>query len=707
MTSQVETQVLIPGERVDRRGRAQPRGQIRRIAVIKPDHIGDLLIASRAFRLLRHFFPRARLELICGPWNVELARQLGLFDDVHGVNLFHEVSGQQQDLSVARAMWRAGIGALENLKLGAFDIAIDMRHDRDSRALLLSIDASVYAGYGSIPEFPFLDILLPTHSSDGRAGESREIYLVGQNFHRIAAAMDPAGPRTRGSGMVMAERNAIELDLFVKGAKSPAACGTFAQDLRELSVAIRHLRLSPVGDEARIHSWSPRSLTPRDPDVVLLAGWAALEDWGVWGEGSLSRVRIALPPPRGETHVRLALSLLGHVNPHNQLVECTAHAAGVGGNVIFRYPRNEGELVIEVPRFETAVKLACEPFRLAPGSYKGMLRIYLPMAVAPGMSLTMTLRGLYSAAALMTRAAGGPILRPGLCDIPFDCEVETGDEPLSLEVYFPDAAAWQATRIEMLSIECVKPMKLNGPIAHMEQHASMLALRVAMEFSDVAPFGPDDIPARLTTRRIAAGLGPGSRSDLDELLERIASWQQEGACVVGIALGCNTDIRKWPMHYFIELARPLVAMPGVKLLFIGSPDDRAEADEACRILGLEPLLHSACGKTKLHELGCLLQPLDLFIGSNTGTTHFAGRLGVRTVGIYAGTNHPREWGPIGENASWITRDEKCAPCSLTDLKDCRFGHVCMRNLLPDDVLPVVLPEVQRTLSERALVPVPA
>ncbi len=97
-----------------------------------------------------------------------------------------------------------------------------------------------------------------------------------------------------------------------------------------------------------------------------------------------------------------------------------------------------------------------------------------------------------------------------------------------------------------------------------------------------------------------------------------------------------------------------------------------------------------------------MQGFDLFIASNTGSGHYAGRMGVRTIGIYSGTNHPREWGPVGENTSWIYRDEPCAVCSLSLLEDCRFGHVCLRNLVPEDVLPMVLPEVLAVLSRRAL-----
>ena len=58
--------------------------------------------------------------------------------------------------------------------------------------------------------------------------------------------------------------------------------------------------------------------------------------------------------------------------------------------------------------------------------------------------------------------------------------------------------------------------------------------------------------------------------------------------------------------------------------------------------------------------------------------------------------------PVGDNVSWIYRDEDCAPCFLSDMKDCHYGHVCLRNLLPADVLTIAAPEALAVLSRRQL-----
>ena len=181
--------------------------------------------------------------------------------------------------------------------------------------------------------------------------------------------------------------------------------------------------------------------------------------------------------------------------------------------------------------------------------------------------------------------------------------------------------------------------------------------------------------------------------ELLAILGRLDQWRSEGFVLVGIAMGRNSRIRKWPAHYFVELGRFLIELHEVKLVFIGAESDQEEAQAACDRLGLAGSEHDLCGKTKLHELGPLLKRLDIFIGNNSGTTHFAGKVGVRTVGVYAGTNHPLEWGPIGKNVSWIYRDEACAPCHLVNLADCRNGHVCLTRIHPSDVLALLEPEL--------------
>jgi len=90
--------------------------------------------------------------------------------------------------------------------------------------------------------------------------------------------------------------------------------------------------------------------------------------------------------------------------------------------------------------------------------------------------------------------------------------------------------------------------------------------------------------------------------------------------------------------------------------------------------------------------------MDVYVGYDTGTTHYAGKIGIRTIGIFAAVHSPREWGPVGRNASWVTHHTQCSPCHLGKLDGCRYGHACMLELLPSECWTVIskaLDEVSR------------
>src|SRR5205814_6342622 len=105
-------------------------GRGRRLLVLKLDHYGDLLIGLPALKRLRGAFPRDHITLVCGSWNAGLARRLGVADEVHAYDFFPENAASWtgepfEDLKRFREACR-----------GAFDVAIDLRVNEDTRFLL-------------------------------------------------------------------------------------------------------------------------------------------------------------------------------------------------------------------------------------------------------------------------------------------------------------------------------------------------------------------------------------------------------------------------------------------------------------------------------------------------------------------------------------------------------------------------------------------
>jgi ADP-heptose:LPS heptosyltransferase len=182
-----------------------------RILLLKLDHIGDMVLAMRAMLRIRKAWTDAHITLVCGPWNVELARQLGLFDRIIAYRFFPEASPDAQAAVTDRH------SAFAALDLGEpFDLAIDMRYDQDTRPLLEAIDARFRAGYSARNLKAALNLELPTTEQASRGdrpllpihAETRLIMLASavvevfgrqqmHPIHGMAAVADAELPRGR------------------------------------------------------------------------------------------------------------------------------------------------------------------------------------------------------------------------------------------------------------------------------------------------------------------------------------------------------------------------------------------------------------------------------------------------------------------------------------------------------------------------------
>lgn len=125
----------------------------RRILVLKLDHLGDFIIGMPAMQALRRAFADDHITLICGSWNLAVAKGSGLADEVLGYDWFG-AEGWRGRPAQHLAVFDAAVAM-------GFDIAIDLRVDDDTRKLLERVDARIKCGIGSRSRFPFLDIALP------------------------------------------------------------------------------------------------------------------------------------------------------------------------------------------------------------------------------------------------------------------------------------------------------------------------------------------------------------------------------------------------------------------------------------------------------------------------------------------------------------------------------------------------------------------
>ena len=112
----------------------------KRFLILKLDHRGDFLLALPALKKLRAKYPTAVIDLLVASWNQAIAETLGLANSVFVFDFF------QSQSSFSPLFKKEDFEALLR-HMGPYDVAIDFRRQRETRHLLLKINARLKVGY--------------------------------------------------------------------------------------------------------------------------------------------------------------------------------------------------------------------------------------------------------------------------------------------------------------------------------------------------------------------------------------------------------------------------------------------------------------------------------------------------------------------------------------------------------------------------------
>jgi ADP-heptose:LPS heptosyltransferase/GT2 family glycosyltransferase len=130
--------------------------EIKRILVVKVDHIGDFVTAIPAIRRLKQIFPAAAIHVLASRAARAFAEIEDCIDEFIEFEFFHSVSGLGPK-QISREEYQA---LRDRLAAYRFDIAVDLRKHLDTRDVLRYTPARFLAGYDYMGQFPFLDISL-------------------------------------------------------------------------------------------------------------------------------------------------------------------------------------------------------------------------------------------------------------------------------------------------------------------------------------------------------------------------------------------------------------------------------------------------------------------------------------------------------------------------------------------------------------------
>ena len=290
-----------------------------RILVLQLDHIGDFVTRLPAFGLLRSLWPGAEIDLICGPWNLPLARQSGYFERIVSFAFFPEQSGN----------WRPGPSRLRQIGaefaaiaggLGEYDLAIDLRMGTETRVLLGLVPARLRAGFAAPEADVFLDIALPdprvlAPGEKNRQGLNWEISAI-LLVRAVEAVLSPAAS---GKAVRRGGRPPERLVAVAPGSGSTARkwkVERFSELCRKL--AGEHgcsiLLLGGAGDREDADRIAQGIPSERCRNLV---GEIGLEELA----GCLAQARVLVGNNSGVSHIAASLSGIPVVIPYSGTVD--------------------------------------------------------------------------------------------------------------------------------------------------------------------------------------------------------------------------------------------------------------------------------------------------------------------------------------------------------------------------------------------------
>ena len=149
---------------------------------------------------------------------------------------------------------------------------------------------------------------------------------------------------------------------------------------------------------------------------------------------------------------------------------------------------------------------------------------------------------------------------------------------------------------------------------------------------------------------------------------------------------CAWRNKQWPLSNFEAVGRHFLQL-GWQVLILGGPADHSAAEALGGRLGRGAI--SLTGKIQLHQTAAALARCSLALGGDTGLSHLARAVGVKTCMIFGATARHFGFFPQGSPPfAVLERNEWCRPCHPHGGNSClRLGRrPCLELITADDAI---------------------
>ena len=128
-----------------------------------------------------------------------------------------------------------------------------------------------------------------------------------------------------------------------------------------------------------------------------------------------------------------------------------------------------------------------------------------------------------------------------------------------------------------------------------------------------------------------------------------------------VAFRAVAQSRRWGQENYTELIKAIISRHGLKVVLIGSAEDRPDGDRIATSASAKEVANLA-GKTSLREAAAILSNSSLFVGNDSGPAHLAAAVGVPLV-VLSGADDPKSTSPVSPRKRLIYLDHlDCISC---------------------------------------------
>jgi heptosyltransferase-2 len=151
-----------------------------------------------------------------------------------------------------------------------------------------------------------------------------------------------------------------------------------------------------------------------------------------------------------------------------------------------------------------------------------------------------------------------------------------------------------------------------------------------------------------------------------------------------IAPGSVWPTKRWLPERFAEVAQLLMEKAGVKVLFLGSDDDRKLCQNIGDLMKEKPPV--LAGRTNILQSAAIISKCKVVLSNDSAPVHMASAMKRPVVAIFGSTVPEFGFAPYGVDHLIIQKEMDCRPCGIHGKRKCPQKHFrCMREITTEEV----------------------